>query len=33
MSKTVDDSIGKNLLKCTGCNLVHYCSKVPPLPS
>jgi len=28
MSKSVDESIGKELLKCTGCNFVHYCSKV-----
>lgn len=30
ISKTVDSSVGKELFKCTGCNLIHYCSKVPP---
>jgi|SRR5579862_1605006 len=29
VSKTVDGSVGKDLFKCTGCSLVHYCSKVP----
>lgn len=33
ISKSVDETVGKELLKCTGCNFVHYCSKVPqPLP-
>jgi hypothetical protein len=28
MSKSVDEAVGKELFKCTGCNFVHYCSKV-----
>src|SRR5277367_2989801 len=27
-SKTVDPTHGKELLKCTGCRFLHYCSKV-----
>ena len=28
VSKAVDDAIGQELLKCTGCGIVRYCSKV-----
>jgi hypothetical protein len=30
-SKTVDEKVGKELLKCTGCGILRYCSKVPTL--
>ena len=29
-SKMVDDISGRELFKCTGCNLIRYCSKVGP---
>jgi len=32
ISKAVDEAVGKELLKCTGCNFVRYCSKVFLLP-
>jgi hypothetical protein len=28
VSKSVDDTVGKELRKCTGCGLLRYCSKV-----
>ena len=32
-SKTVDEKVGKELLKCTGCGILRYCSKVPHNPA
>jgi hypothetical protein len=29
-SKSVEPKYGKDLLKCTGCRILHYCSKVHP---
>jgi len=31
ISKSLDANIGKELLKCTGCGFLRYCSKVRPL--
>jgi len=30
ISKSLDATIGKELLKCTGCGFLRYCSKVRP---
>jgi hypothetical protein len=30
VSKTIDNTAGKELLKCTGCGMLRYCSKVCP---
>src|SRR5208282_4182194 len=32
-SKTVDEKVGKELFKCTGCGILRYCSKVPHPPT
>lgn len=30
ISKSMDDTVGQDLLKCTGCGIMRYCSKVSP---
>jgi hypothetical protein len=30
VAKSMDDTAGQDLLKCTGCGIMRYCSKVSP---